>query len=194
MQAVVRLLPKFMLERLRGQPQIAQISRIGVQRESARSAVPGRTLPAHPTTAVHRAVSRKTGTLKVRDAIASSAAMHVVEIDLAGIRSTNQLLAHLGSELELGGPAGNHKTRAGEERAGWGLNWSALKDSLCYLDSGGIWGTSTRLPFPLTLRFVNHDAFEYACPQEFATLVSILEDVRSIYRRSGLDFGFQFDA
>lgn len=76
---------------------------------------------------------------------------NTVTIDLNGIKTKEALIEQLGSALELGGPDGNHRFEAVNAGEGWGLNWDALNDSRCYLDSGGIWGTSTKFKFPLTL-------------------------------------------
>lgn len=117
---------------------------------------------------------------------------NVVNVNLAGVTSQEGIMQTIGQVLQLGGPNGNHKVGPDAEVAGWGMNWSALRDSLCYLDVGGIWGSSPKIGFPLTLRFVNHAQLKHAAPDHFATLVSILEDVQTTYARTGLSFTFEF--
>ena len=116
-----------------------------------------------------------------------------VVLDLYHVRSKEQLIDLLGEKLELGGPAGNHPVTAVDAGRGWGRNWDALKDSLAYLDSGGIWGTSRPFRFPLRIRFANSSNYRKADPQGFETLAGILGDVQGIYAKDGMRFSYEFD-
>ena len=114
-------------------------------------------------------------------------ATHIRAIDLIGVRSAAELIALLGDELCLGGPSGNHPV---EGSTGWGMNWDALADSLCYLPDGGIWGTSPRLEFPLHLKFLNSYTFRLADPRGFAIFEEVLSRTQATYSANGLLFGY----
>lgn len=114
---------------------------------------------------------------------------NILTIDIQGEHSKANVLAAMGEALQLGGPGGNHPVRAGEE-FGWGMNWDALFDSLLYLDSGGIWGTSPVIEFPLELVISGTGAFARHNPDAFAVLKDVLEQTRETYARTGLVFGF----
>jgi hypothetical protein len=118
--------------------------------------------------------------------------MPVVSIDLANVRSKAELLAQVGEVLEFGGVGdiGQRPSPASDD--GWGRNWDALSDSLCYLDTGGIWGTSRQLPFPLTLRFENSAGLRSADPESVRLLTEILGDLVAKYERNEMDFKFEF--
>lgn len=115
-----------------------------------------------------------------------------VLIDLGPVRSTDQLMEVLGIALELGGPNGNVEVQRPTDGQGWGKNWNALLDSLMYLDTGGIWGTSRRLHFPLQLEFQNSSLYRNTDPQGYAALSEVLESARKQYAVSGLKFGYAF--
>jgi len=119
--------------------------------------------------------------------------MHVEFIDLGGVTDGAALLHRLGERLELGGPAGNHSVDAVNGMAGWGMNWDALADSLCYLDTGGIWGTSTKVPFPLLLRFENVEALRGESPEMLDLLKEVLERTKAAYGRSGKNFEYALE-
>lgn len=114
---------------------------------------------------------------------------NVLTIDIQGKHSKADVLAAMGEALQLGGPGGNHPVRAGEE-FGWGMNWDALFDSLLYLDSGGIWGTSPVIAFPFELVITGVEAFARQNPDAFAVLNDVLEQTRETYARSGRVFEF----
>ena len=75
---------------------------------------------------------------------------------------------------------------------GWGMNWDALYDSLKYLNTGGIWGTSHKFCFPLSLELKGSDAYRSADASGFKTLSKILNDVQAFYSKSGLQFKYTF--
>lgn len=114
-----------------------------------------------------------------------------IRIDLARVTSSSRLFGLMDQTFEFGG--GPYAPYEGAPGTGWGGNWSALKDCLCYLDSGGIWGTSTKIIFPLKLRFLNHAGFARLCKPDFDTFVEILEAVRDTYSKGGMSFQFSFD-
>ena len=116
-----------------------------------------------------------------------------IAVDLDGVRSTAQLMDVFGGVLELGGPSGNVQVRGPGDGEGWGKNWNALLDSLTCLDTGGIWGTSRRLRFPLRLELKNSSTYRAADPKGFATLVEVLEDARERYAENDLEFGYRFE-
>lgn len=111
-------------------------------------------------------------------------------IDLSGIEKSDELLFLLGRELHLGGIDGNHNVEAVNAGKGWGLNWDALADSFCYLDSGGIWGTSPKYKFPLTLEINNCAQYRAADEKGFGILESILKDTKAAYLKDGLKFEY----
>jgi len=111
-------------------------------------------------------------------------------IDLSRVANDAQLLSTIGEALCLGGPAGNHPTRVGVNR-GWGLNWHALNDSLSCLDTGGIWGTSPKLSFPLMIRFEQSGNLRRACPEALTSLREILLDTQALYAQRRLEFAFE---
>ena len=117
---------------------------------------------------------------------------NTISIDLSGITDEAQLLALIGAELQLGGPDGNHPVKPGAS-AGWGLNWDALADSLCYLDEGGIWGTAPKHAFPLMLKFDGALKLANSCPNALGTLEEILLSTQEKYARTGLEFSFRVD-
>jgi hypothetical protein len=117
---------------------------------------------------------------------------NVVEIDLSGVVTEEQLVGCLGAALELGGPDDHGSAPSPSSRSGWGRNWNALADSLCYLDSGGIWGTSRRFAFPLILRFTNSQDLRSRNPSSLAILVDILQGVRAKYAEHSMQFHVEF--
>lgn len=113
-----------------------------------------------------------------------------ISINLHGVTDEAQLLALIGEALQFGGPDGNHRLESGVS-AGWGLNWDALADSLCYLDEGGIWGTAPKHPFPLLLRFDGALELANSCPRVIGTLEGILLETKEKYALAGLKFLFE---
>lgn len=116
---------------------------------------------------------------------------NVITIGLDNVSNESELLSVIGSQLCLGGPEGNHKVHA--VVGGWGLNWNALTDSLTCLDSGGIWGTSPTLQFPLFLRFSGAAQLAQSCPAALEELGTILLDVQTSYARVGIGFDFEIN-
>ena len=114
-----------------------------------------------------------------------------VVVDLRGVRSTAQLMDAFGEALELGGPNGNVQVERPSDGMGWGKNWDALLDSLMYLDTGGIWGTSRKLRFPLQLELRNLSEYRAIDQKGFATLMEILENVRERYAQNDLHFTYR---
>ena len=115
-----------------------------------------------------------------------------VVVDLQGVSSTAQLMDVLGAALELGGPDGNVQVLGPSDGKGWGKNWNALLDSLTCLDTGGIWGTSRRLRFPLRLELRNSSTYRATDPKGFATLIEVLESARERYAEVDLQFAYEF--
>jgi len=115
-----------------------------------------------------------------------------IVIDLCRVRSSEQLLDLLGAKLELGGPEGNVPVMSPTSGVGWGRNWDALNDSLAYLDSGGIWGTSRKPAFPLRLDFINSSAYKSADPKGYAIFLEILKSARDKYGAEGISFEYGF--
>jgi RNAse (barnase) inhibitor barstar len=120
-----------------------------------------------------------------------SARGDTVVVDLQGVRSTAQLMDALGKALELGGPNGNVQVESPTDGRGWGKNWDALLDSLTYLDTGGIWGTSRKLRFPLRLELKNLSTYRATDQEGFATLVEVLETARERYAENDLQFTYR---
>ncbi|BFO57016.1 barstar family protein [Acidovorax sacchari] len=114
---------------------------------------------------------------------------NVLTINIQGKHSKADVLAAMGEALQLGGPGGNHPVRPGEE-SGWGMNWDALFDCLLNLHSGGIWGTSPVIEFPLELVITGAGLFARDNPDAFAVLNDVLEQTRETYARSGRVFEF----
>jgi hypothetical protein len=117
----------------------------------------------------------------------------VIAVDLEGVRSTPELMDVFGEALELGGPSGNVDVQSPADGRGWGKNWNALLDSLTCLDTGGIWGTSRRLRFPLQLDVKNLATYRAADPGGFATFIEVLEDARQRYAENDLEFTYRLD-
>lgn len=120
-----------------------------------------------------------------------SAQGDAIVIDLHGVRSTAQLMDVLGEALELGGPGGNVKVARPSDGKGWGKNWDALLDSLTYLDTGGIWGTSRKLRFPLQVELKNVSEYRTFDQKGFATLMEVLESTRERYAQNDLQFTYR---
>lgn len=115
----------------------------------------------------------------------------LMQINLKDVKAKMDLLREFGDKLELDGPNGNIPVTGPTAGRGWGLDWDALKDSLCCLDSGGIWGTSKRFEFPLKLVVMNYEDYRLSNPEDFDILMDILEDVKSIYSASGKTFEYE---
>ena len=116
-----------------------------------------------------------------------------IVIDLRAVRSEAQLMDALGEALELGGPNGNVLIAHSSDGKGWGKNWDALLDSLSCLDTGGIWGTSRKLRFPLRLTLKNASAFRRSDKESCSVLLEVLEDARARYAKHGLEFAYEVD-
>jgi hypothetical protein len=114
-----------------------------------------------------------------------------VVVDLAVVRSSAELLDVLAEVFEFGGPDGNIPVSSDVERKGWGQNWDALQDCLCYLDTGGIWGTSNKRRFPLLIRFTNSADFRADRDGGCSMLIEILETVKERYLPDRLDYSFE---
>jgi hypothetical protein len=114
----------------------------------------------------------------------------IVEISLQGAKRKEDVLARFGESLELGGPGGNAPVDRLQGK-GWGFNWDALADSLCELATGGIWGTSRKLAFPLHLRITGSKEFRRRSPDDFEQLYSILRATETHYSQQ--DQGFDFE-
>jgi hypothetical protein len=117
----------------------------------------------------------------------------VIAVDLEGVQSTPELMDVFGEALELGGPSGNARVQSPADGRGWGKNWNALLDGLTCLDTGGIWGTSRKLRFPLQLELKNLATYRAADPGGFATLIEVLEDTRQRYAENELGFTYRLD-
>jgi len=116
-----------------------------------------------------------------------------VVIDLSGVMNKEELLVFLGAQLKLGGTNGNHPVKAINADAGWGLNWDALADSFRYLGNGGIWGTSPKFKFPLTMRFINSGQLKANDLQSFKIFEGILLDTKNFYSREGQSFEYKVE-
>ena len=116
-----------------------------------------------------------------------------IVIDLRNCADKQSVLLKIGEILMLGGPNGNTPIKLGIDGKGWGINWDALFDSLSELENGGIWGSSPKLQFPLTLIFQNYSQFKSNNPKEYEVLVDILEDVKSFYSQSKKMFEYRFE-
>lgn len=71
----------------------------------------------------------------------------------------------------------------------WGKNWDAFKDILCYLDTGGIYGTNRVISLPVTLVIRNFQEFKNQAPRDFEILLDILNNEK--IKSSGFDFNFK---
>lgn len=107
-------------------------------------------------------------------------------IDLENCENERKVLLKIEKVLYFGGPDDIVSN-------GWGLNWDALKDCLCYLDTGGIWGNSPKFKFPLKLIFVNYKAFKKTEPDKFKILKEILKDTKKLYLQYGKNFFYIFE-
>ncbi len=114
-----------------------------------------------------------------------------IVIDLSGINNKDQLLHKLGDIFEFGGKTGNFPA-SHESKAGWGMNWDALNDSLDYLATGGIWGTSKKLRFPLKVVFENSDKLQESDKKSFEILKEIFEGHSNKYKAENTEFIVEF--
>jgi len=117
----------------------------------------------------------------------------VLTISLLGKRTKAEVLCVLGEVLQLGGPGGNHPVSPGGQ-AGWGHNWDALFDCLLNLPSGGIWGTSPPVRFPLRLVLTDAGQLAQQSPDALTVLTDVLEQTRDTYARTGRIFEFAIEA
>lgn len=113
-------------------------------------------------------------------------------IDLAGANTSDAVLRVFGKALFLGGRDGNHPVMAVDAGEGWGLNWDALQDSLLLLDSGGVWGSSPGVSFPLSLEVVNCSSFRNKDPRGYGILEDILRTVKERYAEQGMELDYEF--
>ena len=114
-----------------------------------------------------------------------------VEIDLLQCESKNEVLLKFGEALRFGGKNGNNSVTGPFAGKGGGINWDALNDSLRYLDSGCICGTSPKLTFPIIVKITNYQRFNQNVPEQFKVLVEILEDAKAEYTKEGKVFEFK---
>jgi hypothetical protein len=115
-----------------------------------------------------------------------------VVVDLGLPKTKHQLLDLMGEVFQFGGPDGNFKCDPMKPGKGWGKNWDALADSLCYLDSGGIWSTGRRFKFPLRIEFINSAVYRAADRSGFTRLSSIMRCTGPCYQDNGLHFEYAF--
>jgi hypothetical protein len=113
-------------------------------------------------------------------------------IDLNDCDDKQSVLLRIGEILMLGGPNGNIPIEPGTAEKGWGINWDALYDSLRELENGGIWGTSPKLQFPITLIFQKSTQFKSNNPKDYQVLIEILDDVKSYYSQAEKVFEYKF--
>lgn len=111
-----------------------------------------------------------------------------IHIDLFGCKESEDVLLRFGEILQFGGPKGNSHVKSILGNTGWGLNWNAFNDSLRYLEVGGIWGSSTKIEFPLKLIIHNYLTFSKNEPKKFGILKEILEDHQKEYSKRKITF------
>ena len=99
-----------------------------------------------------------------------------IDVNLANVRSSQQLFDLVGASFNFGGPDDNAPVTTPTAGKGWGKNWDALADSFSYLPEGGIWGTSHIFHFPLLANFKCSSAFRAENPEGFNRLSEILEN------------------
>ncbi len=102
-----------------------------------------------------------------------------VIVDLKGLTTDEEILHKFGEVFELGGPSVDQNLI---QNSGWGQNWDALNDSLSYLDTGGIWGTSKKFTFPLVIDIQNSEKFQKNNPKGFSILKDILNEKVEQYK------------
>jgi RNAse (barnase) inhibitor barstar len=113
-------------------------------------------------------------------------------IDLSGIKNKNQILYKLGEVFEFDGSEESVSTSSSNTRKGWGLNWDALNDSLRYLTTGGIWGTSKKFELPLRVVFKNSRELQESEKESFNTLRKIFEDAAKDYELENKELIVEF--
>ena len=113
-------------------------------------------------------------------------------IDLLGIENKEQVLFKLGEVFEFGVPQENVPISSTTIGKGWGLNWDALIDSLRYLATGGIWGTSKKFEFPLKVVIENSRELQENEKESFETLKEILEDAVKDYKSKKEELSVEF--
>ena len=94
-----------------------------------------------------------------------------------------------------------------ETSAAWSLHKTLIKGVLSHHDTrpggawsprgqnantGGIWGTSRKICFPLHIEFADSSAYRSADAFGFARFSEILERARAFYAKSGLRFEYVF--
>lgn len=111
--------------------------------------------------------------------------MMQVEVDLSDLNTTREVLYKFGEVFEFGGPNGNVPVVSPTQGNGWGLNWDALNDSLFYIESGGIWGTSKKVVLPIEIKIMNCKLFERNDSDGFRILQEILDTHVERNRKDG---------
>jgi len=92
-----------------------------------------------------------------------------IEVDLKGSLSKVDVLSIFG------------KTLGYTEDQKWGKNWDALNDILEYLDTGGIFEGNNIILKPIIFSIKNWSGFSINETENFAVLLSILNDKKSKY-------------
>ena len=116
----------------------------------------------------------------------------VLRIDLGAVHSEDELLSCLGEVFEFGGPNGNVRADSRVTGKGWGMNWNAVFDSLSYLDTGGIYGTSRIPKFPLCVKFIGGKKYKASHPASYVILADILAQQQGAYALRDLRFVCEF--
>lgn len=118
--------------------------------------------------------------------------MNKIIIDLKNCQNTKQVLMKIGEAFQFGGTKENRSSPL-DSNTGWGLNWNALFDSLIYLESGGIWGTSPKINFPIIVKIINSSLYKKSDIEGFNILIQILNDTKSRYLEENKQFDFITD-
>ncbi len=107
-----------------------------------------------------------------------------IHVDLFGCKDSEGVLLRFGEILQFGGSKGNIQAKSGVKGIGWGINWDAFNDCLRDLEVGGIWGSATKIEFPLKLLIHNHINFSKSDPKGFSILKEILEAHQVEYKKN----------
>jgi RNAse (barnase) inhibitor barstar len=118
--------------------------------------------------------------------------MDTIIIDFKDKISKTDILKELGEKLDFAGQSEVPNKNLLNEQT-WGMNWDALNDCLRNLEDGGIWGNSHKWGFPLVLKMKNIAQFKTQHPQEFQTLLEILDDTKQFYAENDKDFQFHIE-
>ena len=111
-----------------------------------------------------------------------------VIINLENVASGQELFEAVGERLEFDGSPEHAAAMAPGD--GWGRNWNALSDCLADLDVGGVFGTSRKFQFPLTLVITNPEQLQSSEPYAWNTFWEILGDTKAFYAKHGKVFDF----